>query len=143
MRRIKFRAWFKVLKRMYLVKDMKFQRNGNITILTNNNGGTYPVNYELMQFTGLKDKNGKEIYEGDIIYMKDNGNRKRHGKILVKFENCEFFAEKIDKEVIEEGESLGNFRFRDVYEIEVMGNMYENPELLSDAVHATDDGGKK
>ncbi len=113
---IKFRAWFKPLKRMYAVRDMKFQRNGNITILTNNNGGTYPTNYELMQFTSLKDKNGKEIYEGDILFWKDGDDT---CNVEVKFEDGCFT----------DGDGcLNELNLEEKYE--VIGNKFKNPELL-------------
>ena len=69
-REIKFRGWHSELKIFfyYLPQD------GGCWI-TNNDGGlitcSYDLSkYELMQFTGLKDKNGKEIYEGDRVLMK-------------------------------------------------------------------------
>ena len=115
-REIKFRAWFKPLKRMYIVRELKFERNGNIVVITNHNGGTAPINYELMQFTGLKDKKGKEIYEGDIV-MVDG----RRCKII--FRLGEFTMQQ---------ESNKNAYYCIGYhsDCEVIGNIYENPELL-------------
>ena len=93
------------------------------------------VENTIGQFTGLHDKNGKEIYEGDIVR-----------KVFYKFSNDEFghkgFYELICKIIWKNG--LG-FTFRKVKENEitmpenyteeyeeVIGNIYENPELLED-----------
>jgi hypothetical protein len=70
----------------------------------------------LMQFTGLKDKNGKEIYEGDII---DNEGARQ--KYEVQFHKGCF--------CISRG-GLGYHIFNEK-EVEVIGNIYENPELLA------------
>tara|TARA_R100001244_G_C5091640_1_gene116529 strand:+ start:95 stop:565 length:471 start_codon:yes stop_codon:yes gene_type:complete len=90
------------------------------------NGWTAFKECELMQYTGLKDKNGKEIYEGDVI--------KRHKcdminefTGLVKFEHVRFTAECINGGVHDALDFLPKL-------IEVIGNAYENPELLEKKV---------
>ncbi|KKM26052.1 hypothetical protein LCGC14_1588830 [marine sediment metagenome] len=135
MREIKFRAWGTWRSKSYRGKNMQdvqemFYQIGFHIEEFFRKIRTHCIKWELMQFTGLKDKNGKEIYEGDILYMKHKrGKWWSKGKVLVVFENCEFYAEKIDEGVIEDEESLGNYRFKE-YNLEVLGNKFENPELL-------------
>lgn len=86
----------------------------------------YP-GYELMQYTGLTDKNGKEIYEGDIVQYNQNSS----------YDNMDFITKWSDDKLgfifqSNSGEQLVNQtphlnRFK---HLEVVGNIFENPELL-------------
>ena len=70
MREIKFRAWDKKNKRMsepFYLLDVPFWTNDVLEIKR----GVVKARAEILQFTGLKDKNGKDIYEGDIIQDKE------------------------------------------------------------------------
>ena len=72
------------------------------------------------QYTGLKDKNGKKIFEGDIVKGKDNYERNLAVSGYVDHENGSFVIV---------GELMIHYRWLD-YELEVIGNIHDNPELL-------------
>ena len=84
---------------------------------------------EIMQYTGLKDKNGREIYEGDIIALEVIKGVKI--KVPVKFENGSFNIHEIPGGYgfSDTAYPLGKLFLRD-FGIEAIGNIYENPELL-------------
>lgn len=89
--------------------------------------GGIPDNAIVEQFTGLHDKNGKEIYEGDIIKFK-NMVREATGKII--FNEHGFFAiSYLDSQYTYSDVALLN-RFDTESNCEIIGNIFENPELL-------------
>ena len=123
MREIKFRAWIKKESRMTEVGVLS-QNGKSITVDDSDMDGTYNRHvggnkFELMQFTGLKDKNGKEIYEGDIV-----NHIYHHQKAVIEWINCGLMMKYSD--------GLKDSMFAiDMEHIEIIGNIYENPELLN------------
>lgn len=87
------------------------------------------------QYTGLKDKNGKKIFEGDIIHTLYANCKKNELVEEVEFFNGSFMAKKYSLYAkIAGAESPKHFEFdKSVYmiECEVIGNIHDNPELLS------------
>jgi hypothetical protein len=131
MREIKFRAWdgFEMIYDVVPLFANKTEKPG---IIQHHFGAGFRIQIvkELLEFTGLHDKNGKEIYEGDIVKTKPiNSNtwidRKKviHPEIPV---NC-YVEWYIDRwHLRPHGYRLGH------YELEIVGNIYKNSELLEE-----------
>ena len=88
----------------------------------------------LLQYTGLKDKNGKEIYEGDVVIQYEIPNKPFDVKREVFFSDGMFCVGKIgETETPLYLETNTSYRGKNVNLIEVIGNKFENPELLKEA----------
>ena len=116
-REIKFRAWDRTHKRWRF--EYRIRHDGS---LVNCQGkpihGNRAKSYELMQYTGLKDKNDKEIYEGDILLNEVFGD---YWEIRWNLKYGHWEAHQTKEDVNEELGHLMGF--------EIIGNIYENPEL--------------
>ena len=156
MREIKFRAWLKKSKFMTPVSYLEFLQGGLKAFgagvyldngwVTEENGFKHECDLVLMQYTGLKDKNGVEIYEGDVLKIHGNyGSQSR----MVLF-NDEFLTYTIptkqEKIWIDKGSNHYKYCYQEdndrlyflteleSYEVEVIGNIYQNPELLEESL---------
>lgn len=86
-------------------------------------------NYILMQFTGLKDKNGKEIYEGDIVTCETpKYKRKIKGHVYCRYSGE--WAVETDEFISQDTDQKKDCVLWNKENIEVIGNIYQNPELL-------------
>ena len=140
MRELKYRAWHKEHKQMYWFDLMWGNLYGSgsgyigmcpfgiprkyINITSDNREEISPQDCEIMQYTGLKDKHGKEVYEGDILQV-DYSKRVvevawRKGTWVAKYED-EYLCPLM---------GVPGFAGYDSTEIEIIGNVYETPEFL-------------
>ena len=109
MREIKFRAWDKSANKFRGVKGVKDCFSLRSDGMVNNN-------YIIMQYTGLKDKNDKEIYEGDIVAALS-----RIGQVSYHEERAAFIFNDTFNELLFQG--IG-------FDAEIIGNIHEHPELI-------------
>jgi len=125
MREIKFRAWVKDRKAIFEVVLINYVTK-KVTYLLERVGDLLNIRHEkfndteLMQYAGLKDKNEKEIYEGDIFHI---GSKKI--LYVVEWIDCGLKGRQIKNK-----SWIGLDYWKD--DIEVIGNIYENPEVIKE-----------
>ncbi len=114
MREIKFRVWDKEDKNMSIPFDIfDFSQDESGFKWFGNTNVDDKENIVILQFTGLKDKNGKEIFEGDIV---------KRGSTEIK----------VVEWIGGNNKDFNGVDICGVFGLEVIGNIYENPELLED-----------
>lgn len=124
----KFRAWDKYFKEMVQVNALVLDEQVIKVTYKNGNIAKEDVKeYELMQSTGLEDKNNKEIFEGDIVRMRNPRDRRQIGMFqVVRVANSPMLGlldKKLTTEIFNLYEHMRNY-------YEIIGNIHENPELL-------------
>lgn len=122
MKKIKFRGWSRYNEQM--IKPKYFISMDGLKLCDNDGfiNKDYPEDIILMQFTGLLDKQGKEIYEGDIVNVS-------YGKQKESFRRKIIYNSKIASFIVSCGDNI-NSRILEISVFEVIGNIYENKELM-------------
>ena len=143
MKEIKFRAWDKEKEMMFPVRELRMFHEKPMVWSTTSDVGIPLQKVELMQYTGLKDKNGKEIYEGDVIIVFDEDIVPVTDEGQGPIEPCNHIVAVEMRNGVwgfeipasDDGETGWYGLHQWIEEIsnegyEVIGNQFENPELL-------------
>ena len=129
MREIRFRAWDKESKRMFHIARFDFADNTVYSHLFACEG-YLAENLKIMQYTGLKDKNGTEIYEGDVVSVRDFKFSTTHQPVKlireVAFNHGMYVLSEKGMLDVPISAVLTN-------DIEVIGNVFQNGGLLNDS----------
>lgn len=116
---IKIKAWDKNLKGW--IVERLFLSDGKVFIIRGSN--LVECNADVVEWTGLTDKNGKEIYEGDIVEEKNESGTFRYKIEWDEFDCC-LFPKALFKTMIQQRMSSNYTEFK------IIGNIYESQELL-------------
>lgn len=134
--KFKFRVWDKEEKKMHKVKTIEFSRRGariiHLAEVNSNGKGDHKrwhSSVALMQSTGLIDKNGVEIYEGDIVALKYPYDKRIKTKGIIVWDS---YKPCFGISMIETTERYELYRITARNYLTVIGNVHQNSELLED-----------
>ena len=126
-REIKFRAWYMPFGSKEPKQEMLHRRASSILSFAEMN----PDAYIVEQFTGLKDKNGKDIYEGDILAWNSSICRKHNWVGVVLYRGAGFAVQESDRSY-SSPEWLECACRKDANIVEIVGNVHEDKDLLEE-----------
>ena len=130
MRTIKFRCWDNLEQRYTANHHLSIDLDGNVINLQNGSGSP---ELELEQWTGLLDKSGKEIYEGDIVRF-NNGSvgftRSKTFNAVVEDDECNLCFVIVEITSNPNPRREYDFILAGLAILEIIGNIHANPELL-------------
>lgn len=144
MRELKFRVWDNIEKDYLNEEDIAIDNLSNIFIFERYDKNDSDLWYTRLlpdpgnkrhvieQFTGLKDKNGTEIYEGDVVKVKHKDWIEPTIHIVKWFGDEEYPAFNLKPELDEAVNSIALVAQSDFFSVKVVGNIHENPELLEE-----------
>lgn len=130
---LRFRAWHKTWEKIWKVRRIRFDDDGNVTTVLFT-GKDFGVNATidkivLMQSTGLFDKNGKDIFEGDILKVANNDSSWFE---VVKYDHDKamFISKEVNLKYEVPETPLYDLFSPYLFKVEVIGNIWENRDLL-------------
>jgi uncharacterized phage protein (TIGR01671 family) len=140
----KFRAWIKDYQVMRSVEFLAFNEKGVAEIFTNPEDGEpedfrhthSPEQAILMQSTGLKDCNGEEIYEGDVLFCgeRHKGDKSYKGEVVFwQFDERGNSIYTTTEKMVVNSFPHNLKMLEEADRLQILGNIYENPELLEEA----------
>lgn len=144
MRELKFRAWDNLEKDYLNEEDIAIDNLGNIFIFERYDNNDSDLWYTRLlpdlenkrhvveQYTGLKDKNGTEIYEGDIVEVKHSDWTEPTIHVVKWCGDEKYPAFNLKPELDETVNNLALVAQSDFFSVKVVGNIHENPELLEE-----------
>ncbi len=135
MANLKYRAWDKEFKEMVVVNALVLDEQ--VIKVTYKNGNVVKEDmkcYDIMQSAGRKDKHGNEIFVGDILKVTDKHEGKDSWLEVVSYseEKAMFITDEINRDFKTPESSLYGLFDTDLFIVEIVGNIYENSELVGD-----------
>lgn len=133
MANLKYRAWDKEFKKMVVVNALVLDEQ--VIKVTYKNGNVVKEDmkcYDIMQSTSKKDKHGNEIFAGDILKVTDKHEGKDSWLEVVSYseEKAMFITDEINRDFKTPASSLYGLFDTDLFIVEIVGNIYENSELV-------------
>ncbi len=139
MREIKYKTWDRIDKSWVKAKDLSDPTT--LKVRSTEDGFRFlnksESDFDFVQFTGLHDKNGKEIHEGDVVRIEFSSYVPNKDHVVeYNTESASFIGRMIEKKEHSGYHQDREYDFFSHTNCEVIGNIYENPELLNKQSHA-------